>query len=61
MRYPSDRLHEEVAYIAYHLHWPYEQVMALEHGERRRWVDEIAKINQRLNEAASARSPDQWH
>ena len=60
MRYPSDRLYEEVAYIAYHFHWPYEQIMALEHGERRHWVDEIAKMNQRLNEAISPRSSEIW-
>ncbi|PWT81509.1 MAG: hypothetical protein C5B57_10290 [Blastocatellia bacterium] len=48
--YPLDRLFEEVAYIAYHFHWPHEQIMALEHRERRLWVDEIAKINRRLNE-----------
>jgi hypothetical protein len=48
--YPSQQLHEEVAYIAYHLHWPYDQVMQLEHTERKQWVAEIAKINQRLNE-----------
>jgi len=45
-----DQLFEEVAYLAYHFHWPHEQLMALEHGERRRWVDEVAKINRRLNE-----------
>jgi hypothetical protein len=49
--YPSDRLFEEVAYIAYHLHWPYEQILLLEHGERQQWVEEIAKINRRLSEA----------
>jgi hypothetical protein len=49
--YPSDRLFEEVAYIAYHFHWPYEQIMVLEHGERQQWVEEIAKINRRLSEA----------
>ena len=36
--YPLDRLYEEVAYIAYHFHWPHEQLMTLEHAERRRWV-----------------------
>ena len=50
--YPLDRLHEEVAYIAYHFHWPRQAVFNLEHGERRRWVEEIAKINRRLNELA---------
>ena len=50
--YPSDDLFEEVAYIAYHFHWPYGQIMSLEHQDRRRWVAEIAKINRRLNEEA---------
>ena len=48
--YPSDRLFEEVAYIAYHFHWPHDQIMQLEHRERQRWVGEIARINKRLNE-----------
>jgi hypothetical protein len=46
--YPLAELYEEVAYIAYHFHWPMDQVLALEHGERRRWVEEVAKINRRL-------------
>jgi len=50
-----DRLFEEVAYIAYHFHWPYDQIMALEHGERHHWVDEIATINQRLNEESKGK------
>jgi hypothetical protein len=53
MGYPSDRLFEEVAYIAYHFHWPHEQIMTLEHRDRQRWVEEIAKINRRLNETMS--------
>ncbi len=48
--YPSEQLFEEVAYIAFHFHWPYEQIMMLEHGDRQRRVEEIAKINRRLNE-----------
>jgi hypothetical protein len=50
--YPSDQLFEEVAFIAYYLHWPHEQIMGLDHRDRRRWVAEVSKINQRLNEAA---------
>lgn len=46
--YPSDRLFEEVAYVAYHFHWPYDQILSLDHRERQRWVAEIARINQRL-------------
>ncbi len=46
--YPRDALFEEVAFIAYHFHWPLEQIMELEHAERQRWVKEISKINKRL-------------
>jgi hypothetical protein len=54
-RYPSERLHEEVAYLAYHFHWPYREIMALDHRERQRWVAETARINQRLNEQEGGR------
>ena len=50
MRYPPDRLTEEVAYLAYYFHWPYSQIMDLDHLERQRWVEEAARINERLNE-----------
>jgi hypothetical protein len=42
-------LYEEVAYIAYHFHWPNDQVMNMEHRERRRWAMEISRINEALN------------
>jgi hypothetical protein len=43
-------LHEEVAFVAYHFHWPRQEIMSIEHVERRRWVTEISAINQRINE-----------
>ena len=46
-------MHEEVAYIAYHFHWPLDDILNLEHHQRRQWVNEIAKINQRFNESLS--------
>lgn len=49
--YPLGPLHEEVAFIAYHFHWPYDQIMEMEHGERKSWVEEISKINEKLNAA----------
>lgn len=50
MRYPSERLREEVAYLAYHFHWSYQDIMHMDHRERQRWVAEVARINRRLNE-----------
>lgn len=51
--YRSDRLFEEVAYLAYYFHWPYSQIMNLDHRERQRWAREVARINQRINAAAA--------
>lgn len=50
--YPLKLLYEEVAFIAYHFHWPVDSILDLEHRDRRRWVGEISAINQRRNEAA---------
>ena len=41
-----------MAYLAYYLHWPHGQIMDMNHLERRVWVDQVASINQRLNESA---------
>lgn len=43
-----DRLYEEIAYVAYHFNWGYEDIVDLEHQERRRFVEQIASINRRL-------------
>jgi hypothetical protein len=43
-------LHEEVAFVAYHFHWPLRDILDLQHAERRRWVAEISSINQRISE-----------
>jgi hypothetical protein len=48
--YPTDRLHEEVAYVAYHFHWGLDEIIDLEHPTRRRFVEEIAKINRRISD-----------
>ena len=46
--------------MSYHLHWSFEQLMTLDHGERRRWVKEVARINQRLNGEEPGMSIEQW-
>jgi hypothetical protein len=46
--YATDQLFEEVAYVAYHLHWPLTEILDLEHGDRRRFVEEVSEINRRL-------------
>ena len=48
--YPLNRLYEEVAYLAYHFHWSYQDIMNIEHRERQKWCQEISKINRKINE-----------
>ena len=44
-------LYEEMAFIAYHIHWSHDELMHLDHSERRRWCREISSINRALDGA----------
>jgi hypothetical protein len=46
--YATDRLYEELSYVAYHFHWPLAELLDLEHADRRRYVEEIQRINSRV-------------
>lgn len=46
--YSQARLYEEMAFIALHFHWGRDELMRLEHAERRRWCKEISSINKML-------------
>lgn len=50
--YPLEQLHEEVAIVAYYFHWSLEEIMDLQHSDRRGFIEEISNINRRLNEEA---------
>jgi len=45
-------LYEEVAFLAYYLHWSFDEIITLDHRERQLWVTEVSRINQKLNDAA---------
>jgi hypothetical protein len=45
---PEDEVLEEVAFIAFHFHWAFGEILDLEHPLRRRFVDEIGRITQRI-------------
>jgi hypothetical protein len=52
--YGTDQLFEEVSYVAYHFHWPFDQILDLEHPVRREFVRRIGAINTAVNAAAEA-------
>ncbi|MEV2220295.1 DUF6760 family protein [Nocardia vinacea] len=45
--YGVDSLLQEISYVAYHFHWPLAEILDLEHPDRRRFADEIDRINTR--------------
>jgi hypothetical protein len=45
-----------VAFIAYHFHWSHDEILALEHRDRRRWCEAISAINRRLTGQPAERS-----
>src|SRR5271165_2266104 len=45
--YAADRLQKEVAYLAYHLHWPLDTLLDLEHADRLMYIDHVGRINSR--------------
>ncbi len=47
MTYATDRVWEEVAYVAYYLHWDLDKILDLEHPVRNRVITEIGKIHTR--------------
>ena len=49
IRYPLTRLYEEVAFLAYYLHWDHDQLLHMEHKQRQRWCQEVSKIHKKLN------------
>ncbi len=42
----ADQLYQEVAFVAYHFHWPLDAILDLDHPRRRRFVGEISRLNQ---------------
>ena len=51
--YPTDQLFEEVAFVAYHFNWSHDTILEMPHWERRRWCEEISRINERMNEESN--------
>jgi hypothetical protein len=49
--YATDRLYEEVAYVAYYLHWSREEILDLDHLERQRFVTQIGALNTRIQQS----------
>lgn len=38
-----------MSFLGYYLHWSREELMELDHKERRRWCSEVSDINKKLS------------
>lgn len=56
----ADRLYEELAFVAYYLHWPHGELLDMDHLTRRRYLGEISRINQQISDSASGASTSSW-
>jgi len=50
MQYPTEELWQEIVYLAYHLHWPIDDLLDLEHADRARLVRGVVALNARAAE-----------
>jgi Family of unknown function (DUF6760) len=50
--YAQQALWDEIAFLAYHLHWDLDTLLDLEHSDRARLVERVAELNERAWEAA---------
>jgi hypothetical protein len=51
LRYPTEAIWQEIAYLAYHLHWDLDGLLDLEHADRVRMVRAVAAMNAQAWEA----------
>jgi hypothetical protein len=56
MTYAVDRLWEEVAYVAYYLHWSLDSILDLEHPVRQQVINQVGRIHERMAEDAYDRA-----
>lgn len=49
MLYPKEQLYQEMTFLSYYLHWSRNDVMGLNHLERRQWCQEVSAVNKKLS------------
>jgi hypothetical protein len=55
LRYPADAIWQEIVFLAYHLHWPLDDLLDLEHADRVRLIRAVSNLNTQAWEAVRER------
>ncbi|MDJ0466195.1 hypothetical protein [Streptomyces sp. H27-C3] len=48
--YAADDLHSEIAYLAHHLHWPFNELLDLEHVRRSQFLRHVKDFDHHLRD-----------
>jgi hypothetical protein len=56
LAYPAEAIWQEVAFLAYHLHWPLVDLLDLEHADRVRLIRAVSNLNKQAWEAVRERA-----
>lgn len=59
MRTSLEEVWDDVTYLAYHLHWRLDDLLDLEHPDRRRMVAGVSRLNDRAWAEARAHAAGQ--
>lgn len=51
-RYPGSALWDEIAYLAFHLHWSLDDLLDLEHRDRARLLGRVRDLDHRSRTTA---------
>lgn len=51
LRYPPEAIWQEIAFLAYHLHWTLDDLLDLEHADRVRMLRAVSNLNNQAWEA----------
>ena len=46
MGYPLGRVYREVAELSIRVHWTREEILNLDHADRRRWLEEVLSLEE---------------
>lgn len=46
----TDRLWEEIGFLAYYLHWSFDDVLDMTHADRVRMVELVSTFNRKVSE-----------
>ena len=55
----TEDIYREAAYIAYHFGWSRKEILSMSRRERKRWLQQISRINQVINRRSRGKEEEE--